>query len=248
MTQLRQVQFRPRRRHAAWSARLAWLLFGVATGAPAQTLSLTPRLGVFSHLMVRGMLLSDGHHPVGMAGLDLYSTDGWSLGGSLMRMKAGDGRLATELSWRAGYEQALDDTWAWSLQARHDSSPDNDVLQVWCYNQIGANLSMSDLWSVGWSWRPRHGPGCDNQAASPIQALDLNGRWPLVQGIGLDLGVGRLYDGGAGSYNYGQWGLYASRESWSLAVTRVQTEGVYRRLYGQLGRPRWVLSWVWLGL
>lgn len=204
------------------------------------------RAALFSSLVVRGMQISRPGHPVAMLSADAYAPAGWSLGGAVSSLRSATGEAATGLSLRAGQEWTLDDRWSVNLVARHDRYLDSPYLQLWCYNQVAFTVTHEDQWSLTASWRPRHGPGCDNLATAPDRALDFGARWPLAGRFGLEGSIGRLA-GGPEGYGYGQLGLYGGWGPASLYLARTRTWGVSP---SPAGTPKtegghWVASMVW---
>ena len=227
--------------------RVGAIVLGLLTagGARAEPLTLSYRVGIFSSLVLRGMQLSDPDRPVVMASIDVYSPAGWSLGAAVTGLRDATGETASGMTLRARYGLPLDDTLTLAVEGRHDAYHHSAWMRGWCYNQIGAGVTYADQWNLSWNWRPRHGPDCDTASSSPNRALDLNARWPLWTGGGIDAGIGRLSGGGSASYIYGQLGLYGGRGPWALSLGRTWTSGADLGSYGELAKDRWVASLVW---
>lgn len=224
---------------------LAPVLLG-AGAVHAQDSPLSVRAGVLSALVVRGLQFSDPRDPVVLVGADVYGNTGWSVGAAAMALRSAAGRPGGGWVLRARRDWSLGEKWTASIGARHDGYVGDAALQTWCYNEVDAGATYGDTWHAGLGWRPNGGPGCRSaEMPKPRFALDLNAQWPLVQDIGVDAGAGRLFGGGAASYDFGQAGLFAQASSWTLHLGRTFTHGAAPALYGDAARARWVASALW---
>jgi len=147
---------------------------------------------------------------------------------------------------RASRDWSLDEKWTVGIGVRHDGYLGDASLRTWCYNEVSAGASYGDAWRASVGWRPNGGPGCASAASpKPTLALDFNVRWPIAAGIGVDAGAGRLSGGGATSYDYGQWGVFAGESSWTLHLGRTFTHASAPALYGDAAQAHWVAGAIW---
>ena len=220
----------------------------IATGAAtagAQTLDTSVNVGVSSAWLLRGIPLTRGGTAAVFASADAYSTSGWSVGGLVGRLETQDGKDTPARNLRAGYETTFDGRWTLLAQLRHLDYADSDVLEAWCYNEVGASLADADRWVLSWSAETRRGPGC-NKHYGPIivsRSLELNGRYPLDGGFNLGAGLGRRMFGGGEGYLYGQvGGGWAGWGGTKLLIDRVWVSPQARAFYGDTAADRWVVT------
>lgn len=217
----------------------AWTL-----DAQAETFDTSHTLGLSSTWLVRGIPLSREGTVVGFAGADVYAASGWSIGGLVGQMSTADGGSATPVNLRAGYQWSLDGRWTVLGQLRHLNYLGSRMLEPWCYNELALNLADADRWVIGWSAETRRGPGC-RAADGPVivsRSVELNGRWPMDNGLHFGGGLGRRMYGGGSGYLYGQAGGGWSQGGFKLLLDRVWVAPQARGFYGDIAQDRWVAS------
>ena len=223
----------------------AWLGASAAT-VRAQESPFSIRAGLLSALVVRGLQFSDASSPVVLAGVDLYDPAGWSVGAAGMVLRSAAGNEAGGWVLHASHDWSLDEKWTLAIGARHDGYVGDRFLRSWCYNEMDATATYGDWLNASVGWRPNGGPGCPatpTTGTKPDLAFDLNAQWPFAAGFGANAGIGRLFDGGAGSYDYGQGGIFAGGKSWAVHVGRTFTHGASS--YGDAARGHWLASAIW---
>jgi hypothetical protein len=198
------------------AALLAFAIVAASSPAPAATPDWRGRLALASDWAVRGLRLSDGGAPVGVAGIDVYPAIGWSLGATASALRDRSGRWRPAWSLRVGHERPLDARWLLYAELQYVGY-DNGVLAGWSGPQVAVGLAFGDVASLSWNAeQPRN-------RSFAARSLDLNLRWPVVHGLALTGGLGRVYSAPGAHHGYGQAGVEWRAGDWQLRLERSGT-------------------------